>query len=75
LGEVDDTELQKELHACQHIAADSELEKGKNRVFNFNKSFFNSSLNKDEMDFVLEEHFIQPKSTWSSDCSFKRLTT
>ena len=75
MGEVDDTELQEELHARQHIAADSELEKGKIRVFNFNKSFFNSSLNKERLDFVLEEPFIQPKSIWSSDCSFKSLTT
>ena len=44
LFEVDDADLTEELQACQHFLVDSELEKGRYRVFNFAMSTFDTSL-------------------------------
>ena len=44
LLEDDDADLKEELQACQHFLVDSELEKRRNRVFNFAKSTFHNSL-------------------------------
>ena len=52
LLEDDDADLKEELQACQHFLVDSELEKGRHRVFIFAMSTFDiSSINK-KMDLV-----------------------
>ena len=40
----DNAGLKEELQSCQHFFVDSELEKGKHRVFNFAMSTFDNSL-------------------------------
>ena len=50
--EDDDADLKEELQACQHFLVDSELEKGRHRVFNFAMSTFDNSLIKKKLDFV-----------------------
>ena len=47
-----DTDLKEELRACQHFLVDSELEKGRHRVFNFAMSFFDNSLINNKLDLV-----------------------
>ena len=54
LLEDDDADLKEELQACQHFLVDSELEKGRNRVFNFAMSTFDKSLNKKKLDLVFK---------------------
>ena len=53
LLEDDDADLKEELQACQHFLVDSELEKGRHRVFNFAMSTFDNSLiiKKLDLDF------------------------
>ena len=43
LPEDDDANLKKELQACQHFRVDSELEKGRHRVFNLTMLTFDDS--------------------------------
>ena len=50
LHEDDDADLKEELQACQHFIVDSELEKGRHRVFNFNMSTFDDSLINKKLD-------------------------
>ena len=52
LVEDDDADLKEELQACQHFLVDSELEKGRHRVFNFAMSTFDNSLIKKKLDLV-----------------------
>ena len=54
LLEDDDADLKKELQACQHFLVDSELEKGRHRVFNFAMSTFDNSLIKQTLDLVFK---------------------
>ena len=52
LLEDDDADLKEELQACQHFLVDSELEKGRHRVFNFALSIFDNSLINKVLDLV-----------------------
>ena len=52
LVEDDDADLKEELQACQQFLVDSELEKGRHRVFNFAMSTFDNSLIKKKLDLV-----------------------
>ena len=52
--EDDDAELKEDFQACQHFLVDSELEKGRRRVFNFAMSTFDNSLIKKKLDLVFK---------------------
>ena len=52
--EDDDAELKEELQACQFFLADSELEEGRHRVFNFAISTFDNSLIDKKLDLVFK---------------------
>ena len=52
LPEDDDADLKEELQACQHFLVDSELEKGRHRVFNFAMSTFDNSLINKKLDLL-----------------------
>ena len=52
--EDDDAELMEELQACQHFLVDSELEKGRHRVFLFAMSTFDNSLINKKLDLVFK---------------------
>ena len=54
LLEDDDADLKEELQACQHFLVDSELEKGRHRVFNFTMSTFDNSLIIKKLDLVFK---------------------
>ena len=55
VGAVDDQDLREEKESCKHFLADTEMENGRHRVFNFATSSFDMSLLNDELDYVLEE--------------------
>ena len=50
--EDDNADLKEELQACQHLLVDSELDKGRYRVFNFAMSTFDNSLINKKLDLV-----------------------
>ena len=50
--EDNDADLKEKLQACQLFLVDSELEKGKHRVFNFAMSIFDNSLTNKKLDLV-----------------------
>ena len=52
LLEYDDADLKEEVQACQHFLVDSELEKGRHRVFNFAMSTSDNSLINKKLDLV-----------------------
>ena len=54
LLEDDDADLREELQACQHFLVDSELEKGRHRVFNFAMSTSDNSLVNEKLDLVFK---------------------
>ena len=54
LLEDDDADLKEELQACQRFLGDSELEKGKHRVFNFAITTFDNSLINKKLDLVFK---------------------
>ena len=54
LLEDDDADLKEELQACQHFLVDSELEKGRHRVFIFAMSTFDNSLINGNLDLVFK---------------------
>ena len=53
--EDEDAELMELLQACQHFLVDSELEKGRHRVFTFAMSTFDNSLVNKKLDLVVKE--------------------
>ena len=54
LLEDDDSDLKEELQTCQHFLVDSELGKGRHRVFNFAMSTFDNSLNNQKLDLIFK---------------------
>ena len=50
--EDNNADLKEEPQACQHFLVDTELEKGRNRVFNFAMSTFDNSLIIQKLDSV-----------------------
>ena len=54
LLEDDDADLKEEFQACQHFLVDSELEKGRHRVFNFAMSTFDNSLINQKLNLVFK---------------------
>ena len=52
--EDNDADLKEKLQACQHFLVDSELEKGRHRVFNFSMSTFDNSLIIEKLDSVFK---------------------
>ena len=54
LLEDDEADLKEELQACQHFLVDSELQKGRHRVFNFAMSTFDNSLINMKLDLVFK---------------------
>ena len=54
LLEDDDADLKEELQAGQHFLVDSELEKGRHRVFNFAMSTFDNFLINQKLCLVFK---------------------
>ena len=50
----DNADLKEELQACQPFLVDSELEKGRHRVFNFTMSTFDNSLINQKLNLVFK---------------------
>ena len=55
VGDVDDQSLREELESCKHFLTDTEMEKGRHRVFNLAMSSFDMSLLNDKLDYVCKE--------------------
>ena len=55
VGDVDDQSFREELEYCKHFSTDTEMGKGRHRVFNFAMSSFEISLLNDKLDYVLKE--------------------
>ena len=54
LLEDDHADLKEELQECQHLLVESELEKGRHRVFNFAMSNFGNSLITKKLDLAFK---------------------
>ena len=54
-GDVDDQSLRDELESCKHLLTDTEMENGRQRVFNFVMSSIGITLLKDKLDYVFKE--------------------
>ena len=55
VGDVDDQSLREELESCKDFLTDTEMENGRNRVFNFATSSFDMSLLNDKLEYVFKE--------------------
>ena len=53
--DVDDQSLREELEPCKHFLTDTDIDKGRDRVFNFVMSSFDMSLLSDKLDYVFKE--------------------
>ena len=52
---IDDDSLKEELRACQHFLVDSQLEKGRQRVFNFALNSFSAEKINSKLDYVFQQ--------------------
>ena len=50
MGDVEDHRLRKELRSCQHFLVDSELERGRQKVFNYAVETLNETIVKEKPD-------------------------
>ena len=55
LDAIDDDNLKEELLACQHFLVDSQLEKGRQRVFNFALDSFSAEKINSKLDYVFQQ--------------------
>ena len=55
VGDVDDHSLREELESGKHFLTYTEMENGRQRVFNFALSSFDMSLLNDKLDYVFKE--------------------
>ena len=50
VGDVDDHKLREELRSCQHFFVDSELEKARHKVFNYELETLNETIVNEKLD-------------------------
>ena len=55
VGDVDDQSLREELHSCRHFLVDSEIQKGRRRVFNFAVNNLTAQVIEEKLDRVLDK--------------------
>ena len=55
LDAIDDDNLKEELLACQHFLVDSQLEKGRQRVFNLALDSFSAEKINSKLDYVFQQ--------------------
>ena len=55
VGDVDDPSLREELKSCEHFLTDTEMQIGRQRVFNFAMSSFDIRLLNDKLDYIFKE--------------------
>ena len=55
VGDVDDQSVGEELESCKHFLTDTEMENGRQRVFNFAMSSFDIPLLNDKLGYVFKE--------------------
>ena len=55
MGNVDDQKLREELESCKIFSKDTELEIGRQGVFNFAMSSLEMSLLNDKLDYAFKE--------------------
>ena len=55
LKPVDDKNLKDELETCEHILADSRVEKERHRVFNFPMNTLDSSFPVGKLDLIFDK--------------------
>ena len=55
MGDVDDLNLREELKSCKNFLTDTEMQNGRNRLFNFAMSSFDMSLLNDKLDYIFKE--------------------
>ena len=55
VGDVDNQSLREDLETCEHFLTNTEMENGRQKVFNFAMSSFDISLLNDKLDYVLKE--------------------
>ena len=55
VGDFDDQSLREDMESCKHFLTDTEMENGRQRVFNLNMSSFSISLLNDKLDYVFKE--------------------
>ena len=55
VGDVDDQSLRENLESCKYFLTDTEMENGRNSVFNFAMSSFDMSLLNGKLDYVFKE--------------------
>ena len=53
-GDVNDQSFREEMESCKHFLTDTEIEDGRQRVFNFATSSFDMSLLNDKLDYVFK---------------------
>ena len=53
--DVEDQCLRQEMESWKHFLTDTEMEKGKHKVFNFAMSSFDMFLLNDKLDYVFKE--------------------
>ena len=55
VGVVDDQSLRERIESCKHFSTDTEMQKGRRRVFKFAKSSLDMSFSNDKLDYVFKE--------------------
>ena len=55
VGDVDDQSLREELQSCTHFLVDSEIQKGRHSVFNFDVNNLTAQVIEENMDRVLDK--------------------
>ena len=55
VGDVDDQSLREELQSCRKFLVDSEIQKGRNSVFNFAANNLAAQVIKEKLDRVLDK--------------------
>ena len=55
MGDVDDQSLREELKSCRHFLVDSEIQKGRNSVFNFVVNNLTAQVIEEKLDRVLDK--------------------
>ena len=55
VGDVDDQSLREELQSCRHFLVDSEIQKGRHKVFNYAVNNLTAQVFKEKLDRVLDK--------------------
>ena len=73
MGDVEDHRLREELRSCQHFFVDSELERARDKIFNYAVETLNETIVNEKVDHFINNLKCAAKLNLAFDFNLKNI--